>query len=124
MPNNILPLRLAGYAMLAGFVLNVIMSMRQFFKLDAWKEAMAKKKAIGKAWDIGSHFAIPAVLVLLLPIGIELFLNRGFTWEAGWSQAPDGMLWLWTGVALDLALGTAKLVTWTKAQRSTAATRK
>jgi len=117
MPNNIVPLRLVGYAMLAGFLINIVMSVRVLFKMDAWMQSYNKKKSIGKVWDIGSHFIIPAVLVVFLPIGIELFLNRGFTWQAGWSQAPDGMLWLWTGIVLDLVTGVTKAITMAHRER-------
>jgi CubicO group peptidase (beta-lactamase class C family) len=111
MPKEIIPLRLVGYAMLAGFLINIVTSARVWFKMDAWMQSFKKKKTIGQAWDIGSHFITPAALVVLLPIGIELFLNRGFTWQAGWSQAPDGILWLWTGIVLDLVTGVLKIMT-------------
>ncbi len=111
MPKEVIPLRLVGYVMLAGFLINIVTSVRVWFKMDAWMQSFKKKKTIGKVWDIGSHFIIPAALVVLLPMGIELFLNRGFTWQAGWSQAPDGILWLWTGIVLDLVTGVLKIMT-------------
>jgi hypothetical protein len=111
MPKDGISLRLIGYLMLAGFLANLAMSLRKLFRMGAWKAAYMQKKRVGKIWDVGSHFIIPAALVVLLPIGIELFLNRGFTWQAGWSQSPDGMLWLWAGIVLDLITGATKLVT-------------
>ena len=114
MPREAIPLRLVGYVMLAGFLINIATSVRVFFKMDGWMQSFKKKKTIGQVWDIGSHFIIPAALVVLLPKGIELFLNRGFTWQAAWSQAPDGMLWLWTGIVLDLVTGTLKMITTTR----------
>jgi CubicO group peptidase (beta-lactamase class C family) len=110
MPKDGIPLRLIGYLMLAGFLANLVMSLRKLFRMGAWKTAYMQKNQVGKLWDVGSHFIIPAALVVLLPIGIELFINRGFTWQAGWSQAPDGMLWLWAGIVLDLITGATKLV--------------
>ena len=118
MPKDGISLRLIGYLMLAGFLANLVMSLRKLFSMGAWKETYMQKNQVAKLWDIGSHFIIPAALVVLLPIGIALFLNRGFTWQAGWSQAPDGMLWLWTGIVLDLITGATKLVTLKRASNS------
>ncbi len=111
MPKDVIPLRLVGYVMLAGFLINIATSLRVLFKMDVWMQSFKKKKMIGQVWDIGSHFIIPAALVVFLPRGIELFLNRGFTWQAAWTQAPDGILWLWTGIVLDLVTGTLKIMT-------------
>ena len=117
MPKNVIPLRLIGYLMLAGFLVNIAMTIRSLFRMDAWRQSFKKKKTIGKVWDIGSHFIIPAALIVLLPKWIEWFLNRGFTWQAGWSQAPDGMLWLWTGIVLDLVAGVTKAIKATRSKR-------
>jgi CubicO group peptidase (beta-lactamase class C family) len=111
MPEHVFPLRVIGYLMLAGFLANTAITLRNLFRMGSWKASYAQKNRAGKFWDIGSHFVIPAALIILLPKGIEWFLNRGFTWQAGWAQAPDGMLWLWTGIVLDLVMGISKTIT-------------
>jgi cytochrome b561 len=95
--------------MLVGFILNLVMNIRSLSRLNRWHRNFAIKKTTAKIWDVSSHFAIPVLLILLLPIGISAFLQRGFSWEAGWSQAPDGIFWLFAGILLDLIQGIAKI---------------
>jgi len=52
---------------------------------------------------------------------MALFLNRGFTWPDGWAQAADGMLWLWTRIALDGVLGMVKITVLKRKANSQAA---
>jgi CubicO group peptidase (beta-lactamase class C family) len=108
-PQGGFSIRLIGYVMLVGFILNLVMNIRSLSRLNRWHRNFAIKKTTAKIWDVSSHFAIPVLLILLLPIGISAFLQRGFSWEAGWSQAPDGIFWLFAGILLDLIQGIAKI---------------
>jgi hypothetical protein len=108
-PQGGFSIRLIGYVMLVGFILNLVMNIRSLSRLNRWHRNFAFKKTTAKIWDVSSHFVIPILLILLLPIGISAFLKRGFSWEAGWSQAPDGIFWLFAGILFDLLEGSAKI---------------
>jgi CubicO group peptidase (beta-lactamase class C family) len=109
LPRGGFPIRLIGYIMLGGFILNLAVNIRSLIRLNLWRQKFEIKKTAAKIWDISSHFVIPVLLILLLPVGISAYLQRGFSWEAAWSQAPDGIFWLFTGILFDLIQGSAKI---------------
>jgi hypothetical protein len=109
LPRGGFSIRLIGYVMLVGFIFNLVMNIRSLSGLNRWHQKFAVKKTAAKIWDVSSHFAIPVLLILVLPIGISAYLQRGFSWEAGWSQSPDGIFWLFAGILFDLIQGSAKI---------------
>lgn len=109
LPQGGFPIRLIGYLMLTGFIINLAMVIRSLTRLNRWYRKFSIKNTAAKIWDIGSHFIIPVLLILLLPVGMSAYLQRGFSWEAAWSQAPDGIFWLFAGILFDLIQGSAKI---------------
>jgi CubicO group peptidase (beta-lactamase class C family) len=48
---------------------------------------------------------IPAVLFLLVPLGVQAFLQRGFTWQLAFLVAPDMILWFFIGMGFTIVEG-------------------
>jgi CubicO group peptidase (beta-lactamase class C family) len=109
LPRDGFPIRLIGYIMLGGFILNLANNICSLTRLNCWHQKFEFKKTAAKIWDVSSNFVIPVLLIVLLPVGISAYLQRGFSWEAGWSQAPDGIFWLFAGILFDLIQGSAKI---------------
>lgn len=102
-------MRLVGLLMLAGFVLNLAFSIRSIVRLKDWQADYLKQNSIARFWNVGSHFIISIILIILIPIFIEGYLQRGFTWKIAFESVPDGMLWFASGVVLDFVNGILKI---------------
>lgn len=107
-PQSGIPIRMIGNMMLAIFLLNMLLTFRSILRINQWRKVFDKKGRFSKIWDVGSHFIIPSLLILLVPVLVSSFLQRGFSWQAGWWQAPDGIFWLFAGILLDLIQGSIK----------------
>lgn len=107
---NGISMRLLGWVILAVFMLNMFFNVRSMLRMKDWFEKYLSKKRFAQIWDVESHFIISFLLVVILPKLIEAFLQRGFSWEAAFYQAPDLMFWFALGILFDLVQGVWKLI--------------
>ncbi len=109
-PSGGLSMRLLGLLLLAGFIINMVFNVQALFKMKTWYEKFKLQKGFSRMWDVCSHFVITAALLILLPLGVEAYLQKGFSWKESLYQAPDLMLWFGLGILFDMLQGVWKIV--------------
>ncbi|MGZ5406316.1 MAG: serine hydrolase domain-containing protein [Aeromicrobium sp.] len=108
-----LGMRFYGAVLLLVFALWLFFTIRSVFRLRGWRERSRRRSAGSLAWDIGSHFLMAALLVLLMYQLVPALIGRGFnlTDVGRYYFLPDLTLLVFGSVVADLAQGSYRLVT-------------
>ena len=115
MPNSQgLSMNLLTAILVAGFAVTVGLMVRSLRQLLKWKEkaaAMSRGKLI---WDIGSHFLIPTVILIIIALQVvKIFgdrFNPSLILQVLFQMLPDMGLWMVVGTLPDYGMGIYKLV--------------
>lgn len=93
---------LIGWGLLAAFLVTSFFALRGVFRLRSWPQRSAAKSNLWRWRDALGHLIFPVVFILLMPVGIQAWMQRGFTWQYAFTLVPDMMLWMSVGVGADL----------------------
>ena len=109
-----LSMNLLAAILVSGFLVTVGLMLRSLLQLSRWKEkaaAMSRGKLI---WDIGSHFLIPTVILIVIASQmIKIFgdrFNPNVILQVVFNMLPDMGLWMIVGTLPDYGMGVYKLV--------------
>lgn len=93
---------LIGWVLLAAFLVTSFFALRGVFRLRSWPQRSAAKTNLWRWRDALGHLIFPVIFIFLMPIGIQAWMQRGFTWQYAFTLVPDMMLWMSIGVGADL----------------------
>lgn len=101
-PTGGLNIGLLGWGLLAAFVVTVFFALRGLLRLPGWPERMAARTPLARWRDALGHLIFPLIFIFLMPVGVQAWMQRGFTWQYAFTLVPDMMLWMSVGVGADL----------------------
>lgn len=109
-PESGLPTGWIGLALLAAFLITMFFSFRSLFHLRTWRETIFTRSPVRRFIDVAGHLIFPVIFILIMPVVVQAYMQRGFTWKYAVSLAPDMMVWMFLGVGLDLVQFLYKVV--------------
>ena len=109
-PESGLPTVWIGLALLAAFLITMFFSFRSLFHLRAWRETTFTRSPVRRFIDVAGHLIFPVIFILIMPVVVQAYMQRGFTWKYAINLAPDMMVWMFLGVVLDLVQFLYKVV--------------
>jgi CubicO group peptidase (beta-lactamase class C family) len=115
---------LLGLGLLVAFLVTSFFAVRGVFRLRGWPERMANKTPVQRWRDVLGHLIFPLIFIFLMPVGVQAWMQRGFTWQYAFTLVPDMMVWMTIGVGADLVQFVYKgvyLLRWGRAGQATEA---
>ena len=103
-----MPMTLFGYVALALLIVVAWTQAAGIVKLRNWPERYIAMPPGRRVWDVSRHFVIPAVILMVISMVAEDWLQRGFTFYYAMVMVPDMMLIALIGSLGDLVHGTVK----------------
>jgi CubicO group peptidase (beta-lactamase class C family) len=109
-----LSMNLLAVVLAAGFVVTVGLMVRSLRQLPKWKEKAALMSRSNLIWEIGSHFLIPTlILIVIASQVVKIFgdrFNPNLIPQVLLQTLPDMGLWMLVGTLPDYGMGIYKLV--------------
>lgn len=106
-----LPWRVVGLLLFAVFAVVLFFGVRTLIRLPRWRQRAPELSVRRRVWEIGSHFLMAALLVLMMYRLIPMMMGRTFNLrEIGLYHLPDLTLLVAVSVLTDLIAGGGMLV--------------
>jgi CubicO group peptidase (beta-lactamase class C family) len=101
-PESGLPTGWIGLGLLAAFLATLFFSSRSLLRLKYWRATIFALSPLRRLLNVAGHLIFPVIFIALMPVVVQAWMQRGFTWKYAFTLVPDMMLWMSIGVGADL----------------------